>query len=88
VNVGVLLINIIKDELRVTLVTLGIIVYPAILDVNLSCRFADSYPCYQSSSVALEWLSSHVFECSVLLEEMAKCPGNQLSATKSIIMRY
>jgi hypothetical protein len=84
-NVGVLLINTIKDELHMTLVTLGIIVYPAILDVNLPCRFTDSYPCYQSSSVALEWLSSHVFKCSVLLEQMAEY---QPSATKSIIIRY
>jgi hypothetical protein len=78
----------IKDELPVTLVTLGIIVYPIILGVNLPCRIADSYLCYQSSSLTLERLSSHVFECSVLLEQMAECLGNQSSATKSIIMHY
>jgi hypothetical protein len=88
VNVGVLLINIIKDELPANLVPLRIIVYPAILEINLPCRFADSYPCYQSSSVDLEWLSSHVSECSVLLEQMAECIGILPSAIKSIIMCY
>jgi hypothetical protein len=36
VNVVVLLINTIKNELPMTFVSLGVIVYPAIIAVNLS----------------------------------------------------
>jgi ribosomal protein S8E len=43
VNVVVLLINIIKNKLSATFVSLGVIVYSAIIVVNLSWRFADSY---------------------------------------------
>jgi hypothetical protein len=43
VNVVVLLTNTIKNDLSVTFVPLRIIVYPAILVVNLLCRIADSY---------------------------------------------
>jgi hypothetical protein len=38
VNVVIFLINTIKDELAATIVSLKIIVYPAILDVNLPGR--------------------------------------------------
>jgi hypothetical protein len=34
----ILLINTIKDELHATFVSLGIIVYPAILGINLPCQ--------------------------------------------------
>jgi hypothetical protein len=57
-------------------VSFRIIAYPAILCVNLPCRFAHSYPWCQSSLVALDWLSSHVFECSVFLEPSGRVPRN------------
>jgi hypothetical protein len=88
VNVVVLLINTIKKELPATFVPLKIIVYLIILAVNLPCRIDDSYSCYQSSSVSLEWLSNHVSECSALLEQLAEWLGIQPSVTKSIIMHY
>jgi hypothetical protein len=43
VNVVVLLIITIKDELFAAFVSLRIIVYLAILGVNIPCRIADSY---------------------------------------------
>jgi uncharacterized membrane protein len=46
VNIIVLLINTIKYELPVTFVSLGIIVYLAILAINLPGRFVDSYRPY------------------------------------------
>jgi hypothetical protein len=55
-NVIVLLINIIKNKLSVTFISLGVIVYPVIIAVNLTWRFSDSY---QSSMLMLSESNLH-----------------------------
>jgi hypothetical protein len=58
--------NTIKNELHATLVSLGIIAYPAILVVNLPCRFEIYGEVYLQVryKASVTWVLNYVLKCN------------------------
>jgi hypothetical protein len=61
------LINTIKDELPATFVSLEIIVYPAILGVNLSYRYDISAEVHMQVhyKTSVTWVLNYILECNI-----------------------